>query len=169
MLCGAIWFYLSFPGDGEMPSPWAETEMGVVCFLVWPCDSTSSASGEVPPLNVRARLPPALTLHRRGAKWGHQEAILAEKVFASAGRDAVVNVQIKIWVWSPQPPHEVGWFEFSSISSHEFLAQKRRAQEAEALVNWGNPPGERGKISHGWWNRSQQKTRSKARGRGDER
>ena len=64
----------------------------------------ASASAEDHLFNIRTRLTPALTLLRPGPKQGPQEAIL---VSASAGRGVVVNVQTKIWVWSPQLLHEV--------------------------------------------------------------
>lgn len=87
---------------------------------------TSSASAEVPPFSEEVKLASALTLPIQKAKWGHQEAVLAEKVFASAGRDVVVNVQMKVWVWSPQPPLTAGRVEFGSVSPHGFFSTRSR-------------------------------------------
>lgn len=162
MLCGAVQSYLSFPRGGECCHLELRLRWGRLFDLVVCC----------PPLQLQfpsVRLTPSLTLLRWGTNWGCQEAIFPEKVFASVGGDLVVNVQIRFWFAVFNCPTMLVGLS-SALDLHiNFSAWKHRAQEADALANWGHPAWEREKISHGLRNQSQQKTRNKARGRGNER
>lgn len=158
MLCGSVQSYLPFPGDGECCHLELRLRWGRLFDLVVCC----------PPLQLKfpgVRLTPSLTLLRWDKKWGCQEAVLPEKVFASVGGDVGVNVQIRFGFGVLNC---LAIFIGLSSALHlhiNFSAWKHRAQQAEALANWGHLAAwEREKISHGLRNQSQQKVRSKARG-----
>lgn len=133
MLCGAIRFYLSFPGDGEMLSPRAKTEMEVVCYLVWPCDTTASASGEAPPFNVGPGWP---------LLWPSTDEVQSGDVRKQFWLRRSLLLQEEVWRWIFKwrfrfrvLNHPVRSFSLSSaLFLHmNFLVQKCRAQEAKPL------------------------------------